>query len=239
MRLREGQSRLQGLLKETITLLCKNGLYFTNGFIIDALIGITTDDSETFLLKLEETVGVVGDKQNTEIEQADVSGKSRASQKRLSHGNTRSTPTKRRRADSDDDDSDDDFRDDYEDQDDCGYNNDDVTDYNNSHIDNDNVSDTNNIKGEQFGDQLMSIKQEQSNYDGQYTQYDQSQPYGTPPDGDGQFMQDDQAHPHDPPPDGSVDGGSHDGSSSTWNQSSTNNDTNAAAGSQQVRVYVV
>ena len=98
MKLREGQSRLQGLLKETITLLCKNGLHFTNGFIIDALIGITTDDSETFLLKLEETVGDVGGEQNNESEQGDTDRKSKASQKRTSVGNTRNTTTKRRQS---------------------------------------------------------------------------------------------------------------------------------------------
>ena len=64
--------------------------------------------------------------------------------------------------------------------------------------------------------------------------------YGATPGGDGQYAQDDQSHIDQAPPDGSVDGGSHDGSSSTWNQSSTNDDTNAAAaaGSQQVRVYI-
>ena len=235
MKLREGQSRLQDLLKETITLLCKNGLHFTNGFIIDALIGITTDDSETFLLKLEETVGDVGDKQNTESENVDSDGKSRASRKRPSNKKTRHTPKKRQRAGSDDDGSDDDFRDDYDDHDDYGYDNNENNDYNNDDYDN---SDMNNVKGEQSGHQLI-VKQEQSDYCGQYTQDAQSQPYGATPGGDGQYAQDDQSHIDQAPPDGSVDGGSHDGSSSTWNQSSTNNDTNAAAapGSQKVRVF--
>ena len=183
MKLREDQARLQGLLKETITLLCKNGLQFKNGFVIDALIGITTDNGAPFLVKLEETVGDVSEDPDDKGDDDD--GKSRASRKRPPDGGTRSTSSKRHR--SDDDDSDNDF-----------YNDDD-TNYG-------------NMNEEQDDGDLLFVKQEQSDYDGQFAQPDQSQTYGTAPDGS------------------SFDG-SHDGSSA-WNQSSAN-DPNAS-GSQQV-----
>ena len=157
MKLREDQARLQGLLKETITLLCKNGLQFKNGFVIDALIGITADDGAPFLVKLEETVGEVGGGADDEKGDGDDGdGRSRASRKRPPDGGTHSTPSKRHR--SDDDDSDNDF-----------YNDDD-TDYG-------------NIKREQDDGDLLFVKQEQSDYDGQFAQPDQSQAYGTAPDG--------------------------------------------------------
>ena len=225
MKLREEQARLQGLLKETITLLCKNGLHFKQGFIIDALIGITTDDSETFLLKLEETVGDVGGNAKPELENTcdddGVDGKSsqsRASRKRRKEEGSDNTATKRQRAYSDDDDSDDYYQD-------------------NDYDDDINME---NVKNDQDGGDFTFVKQEQSDYDGQYTQNDdQSQGYDALSDVDGQYTQDDQSHTHGAPPDGSFDGDSRDGSSSAWNQSSTNNDNNssavAAAGSQQVR----
>ena len=192
MKLREEQTRLQGLLKETITMLCKNGLHFKNGFIIDALIGITTDDSETFLLNLEETVGNVGSDIKAEVSyDADGTddGGFRASRKRNRVRVTDGTPTKRLRADSNDDDSDHDYQDD---------------DY-----DHDNGID--HIKNEQDDIDLILVKQEQSDHDGQNTLDDNEvQAYS--------------AH---------LDGVSHDGSSSTWEQCSTSNN-NTAPGSQQV-----
>ena len=227
--------KLQGLLKETITLLCKNGLYFNKGFIIDALIGITTDDNETFLLKLEESVGDVGGDDKVVDAKSDPSDddrdrRSRASRKRRTTRNTDSTPPKRQRAGSDDDDSADDFCDDYD-------------------------VDITNIMNEQDNDNLRPVKQEQSDYDGQYApntdtyaasldresqftqDLDHSQLYDATTNNDDQYAQQEQSQTSLTAPDGSVDDGSHDGSSSTWNQSSTNDDTNAAAaaGSQQVR----
>ena len=73
VKLREDQARLQGLLKETITLLCKNGLQFSKGFNIEALIGITTDDQDVFLVNIKETVknpGVETD-DDSEVETSD------------------------------------------------------------------------------------------------------------------------------------------------------------------------
>ena len=95
-----------------------------------------------------------------------------------------------------------------------------------------------NTTNNQQNTDFVAVKQERSDYDGQYTYNDQSQTYDVPPDGEDQYAQDDQSQACDAPPDGSVDDGSHDGSLSTWNQSTTNDDTNAAAGSQQVRDHV-
>ena len=102
MKLRRHQIRLQGLLKETITLLCKNGLKFRKGFAVDALIGITTDDSETFLVKVEDVVksAECGDSDN------EAGLPSRALRKRRSDGRAQTAPAKRRRSRSENDDSD-------------------------------------------------------------------------------------------------------------------------------------
>lgn len=50
------RQRVKTLLTETITLLCKNGLHFTSGFSIEALIGITLDEDDVFLVSIKETV---------------------------------------------------------------------------------------------------------------------------------------------------------------------------------------
>lgn len=50
------QERLKNLLIETITLLCKNGLDFQSEFSVDALIGITLDQKDVFLVTIKETV---------------------------------------------------------------------------------------------------------------------------------------------------------------------------------------
>ena len=152
-KLREDQARLQGLLKETITLLCKNGLHFKSGFYISALIGITTDNDETFMVEVKETVGDVEDEEN--VDQGDGDGRARASRKRPPDGGSHSTPRKRGRA-SDDDDSD-------------NYDSDDATD-----------NDMSNVKrepGDDGGD-LVFVKQEHSDYDGSAantSQYGQQQ----------------------------------------------------------------
>jgi len=45
------------LLKETITLLCKNGLHFKSKFSIEAVIGITLDEGDdVFIVSINETV---------------------------------------------------------------------------------------------------------------------------------------------------------------------------------------
>ena len=164
-KLREDQARLQGLLKETITLLCKNGLHFKNGFNVSALIGITTDNDETFLVEVKETVGDL-EEENGEGEKGDGDGRARASRKRPPDGGSHSTPSKRHR-DSDDDDSD-------------NYASDDEQD----------MSNVKREPGDDGGD-LVFVKQEHSDYEsGQNTssQYPaqpghSQQAYGNPPDG--------------------------------------------------------
>ena len=162
MILRDDQAKLQSLLKETITLLCKNGLHFKNGFIIDALIGITTDDSETFLVKLEEIVGDVAAGSHTKAENidADPDDRSRVSRKRgTDRGSDGATATKQQRTYSDDDD----------------YEDDDQSDEN---------VDSRSVKRESADGHMVMIKQEKTGHDYQYTpNYNQSQDYAAPPDG--------------------------------------------------------
>ena len=197
MKLKQEQTRLQGLLKETITLLCKNGLPFTDGFMIDALIAITSDESETFLIKLEEKVSqsdISRDEGDTICAQYDKDKRVRSSWKRTRSYDTNGMWTKRKLIDSGDDDS--------VECDDPYYGED---------------ANVDNVKTEPDDGDLSSLKQEQSDFNSQYIQdNDQSQVSGVPPDG-------------------SFDCNSRDGSSSTWNQSSSN-DANAAELSKQVCV---
>ena len=55
MKLKEGYSKLQDLLRETITLLCKSGLDYKASFNVDAVIGITVDGSDGFYVTLKES----------------------------------------------------------------------------------------------------------------------------------------------------------------------------------------
>jgi len=50
------RERIKSLICETITMLCKNGLHYDQEFRIDALIGITLDKSEVFLISMNEFV---------------------------------------------------------------------------------------------------------------------------------------------------------------------------------------
>jgi len=50
------QERLKSLLKDTITLLCKNGLTFHNEFSIEAVIGITLDKDDVLLVSINEQI---------------------------------------------------------------------------------------------------------------------------------------------------------------------------------------
>lgn len=56
MVLKADQVRVKALLAETITLLCKNGLHFKAKFSIQALIGITLDEEDVFLVNINETI---------------------------------------------------------------------------------------------------------------------------------------------------------------------------------------
>ena len=56
MVLKSDQQRMKELLKETITLLCKNGLHYKSEFCVEALIGITLDHDDVFLVNIKETI---------------------------------------------------------------------------------------------------------------------------------------------------------------------------------------
>ena len=56
MKLRPDQERVRALICDTLTLLCKNGLKYDFEFSVDALIGITLDKGEVFLVNISETV---------------------------------------------------------------------------------------------------------------------------------------------------------------------------------------
>ena len=56
MELSDEQVRLRDLIKETIPLLCKNGLTYKGGVRIEALIGITIDEEQVFLVNLNERI---------------------------------------------------------------------------------------------------------------------------------------------------------------------------------------
>ena len=244
MKLREDQRKLQTLLKETITLLCKNSLQSSKGFVIDALIGITTDDASTFLLKLEEKVGDVGD-DNTEVNSKDDAHdvgrrRSRSSRKRPPDEDTRGTDSKRHRSDDDDWDnaSDDDYKynDDQDYSQDVDTNNDEESTYYDENADYNYDNDTKNEQVENEGDgDLTCVKQEQSDYDDRFPLADQSHTDDTTAnDTTANDTTHGDAAPYDTAPDGSsgFDDETHD-DSSTLNQSSATNDPNAS-GSQQV-----
>ena len=56
MVVRADQERVRLLLKEAIPMLCKNGLSFAKEFCIEALVGITLDSDDVFLVSINETV---------------------------------------------------------------------------------------------------------------------------------------------------------------------------------------
>ena len=235
MKLRQDQVRFQGLLKETITLLCKTGLNFKKGFVVDALIGITTDDSETFLVKIEDAV--IGHSEKTNGD-GDRNRKvvSRLLRKRRSHEKTHTLSVKRHRADPADDDSDDD----------------------NTDGDTDGDTDAVTVKDEPDDKDFIPIKQEQpddqddskSHADGttsgdavpantapaDTTPDDASPDDTTPADTAPDDTTPDDAAPDDAvpantaPADTTPDdaAAAPDDSSPIWNQSSTNNDNNGA-----------
>ena len=171
MKLCEDQAKLRTILKETITLLCRNGLQFNNGLVIDALIGITTDDASTFLLKLEETVGNFDEDGNTEADsdyETVPSKKFRLSRKRSPDGEICSKPNKQHC-------SDDDNSDPASDIDDVWRTNDDTEDYARNDVDNTNDDGAQDIQHEQDDADVICVKQEQACDDGQFALADQSQ----------------------------------------------------------------
>ena len=60
--MRPEQERVKNLLSDTVTLLCKNGLTYKGELHIEALIGITLDKSDVFLVHINERFHANGDK---------------------------------------------------------------------------------------------------------------------------------------------------------------------------------
>ncbi len=58
---RDDQERVRQLLTDAITVLCKNGLSYESQFCIEGLLGITLDEREVFLVKIDETIRDRGD----------------------------------------------------------------------------------------------------------------------------------------------------------------------------------
>lgn len=48
------QERVKTLLADTVTLLCKNGLFFSKQLKVQGLLGITVDDDEVFIVHIDE-----------------------------------------------------------------------------------------------------------------------------------------------------------------------------------------
>ena len=62
------RERVKDLLKETITILCRNGLQYKQEFSIEALIGITLDKDEVFLVSIKETIQTLAEKAHNSSE---------------------------------------------------------------------------------------------------------------------------------------------------------------------------
>ncbi|KAK2164442.1 hypothetical protein LSH36_63g04057 [Paralvinella palmiformis] len=50
------RDRIRSMIKDTITLLCRNSLSFKSKFSIEAVIGVTLDDDEVFLVSMNEII---------------------------------------------------------------------------------------------------------------------------------------------------------------------------------------
>ena len=89
MVLKPDQERLKALLKETITLLCKNGLNYSSEFCIEALIGITLDKDDVMLVSINETVQTEAEK----LLSSELDGRNRKSASSTPHRDNSNPPT--------------------------------------------------------------------------------------------------------------------------------------------------
>jgi len=55
--MQEEQERLKKLLRDTVTMLCRNGLQYQRRLRVEGVIGITVDDDSVFLVHINDTVG--------------------------------------------------------------------------------------------------------------------------------------------------------------------------------------
>ena len=85
------QQKMQQLLSEAITVLCKNGLNYQSHVNVEALIGITLDDDEVFLVSVRETI------QNMKQQQMSVTSPTYTISPALTQ-RPKATPTRKRPA---------------------------------------------------------------------------------------------------------------------------------------------
>ncbi len=67
------KQKLQHLVRDTLTLLCKNGMSFDSRFSIEGLIVLTLDDQQEFHLSINETVGKHGPMRNVSVAGSETS----------------------------------------------------------------------------------------------------------------------------------------------------------------------
>ena len=84
MQLRADQQRVKDLLSDTITLLCKNGLQYDSEFCVQALIGITLDRGQVFLVNINETISKVAINKRTQKVAASSSSPSKFRKRKAS-----------------------------------------------------------------------------------------------------------------------------------------------------------
>ena len=68
MELSSDQQSINSLLKETILLLCKNGLHFKSQLSIEGLIGITLDGNQVLLVNINEKIKADEPMPHSEVE---------------------------------------------------------------------------------------------------------------------------------------------------------------------------
>ena len=52
----EEQDKVRALLREAVTVLCKNGLTFDSELTVEGLLGVTLDNKEVFLVNINEQI---------------------------------------------------------------------------------------------------------------------------------------------------------------------------------------
>ena len=84
------QERVQHLLQDTVTLLCKNSLQFAKEMKVQGLLGVTLDDDAVFVVHINELYGPGGVVLTPEV----VSSSSKDTSSQAAAGNKVSTRDK-------------------------------------------------------------------------------------------------------------------------------------------------
>lgn len=53
--MKKDQELMKSLIAETVTVLCKSGLQYNKGLIVEGLVVITVDDSDVFYVRINES----------------------------------------------------------------------------------------------------------------------------------------------------------------------------------------